>query len=155
MAEKIGLDMKFYRMASGTWASPVYALVDKIRTVTLNLERAEADVSSRGSVWRKRRSGLIDASVDAELIYDPADTSVIALEAAFTGGTNEVIAVADGAIGTAGTVASGGTAGSKFLKTETQVFTHTRAEPLEEGVTLALNFKPTAGSNTPVFVTVA
>ncbi len=59
---------------SGTTATPVWEIEDKIKDETLNMETALSDVSTRASKGFRLQVGtLSDAGVDASLLYLAAD----------------------------------------------------------------------------------
>lgn len=68
MGTKLGLHARMY-YNSGTYAVPVWVDTSPIiRDATLNLEKGDADTSTRGSEWRRHAGTLKDASVDAEML---------------------------------------------------------------------------------------
>lgn len=148
MASRTGNKHKLYYLTSGTWGSPTtWTEITKAKNVRLNGESAEADVSDRGSTWRKRKKGLRDGGVDTTLNYDPANTPCMDMQALWLAddGSTEIFAVADGDITVNGT---------RYFKFEGEVFTFGRDEPLEEAVTIEMAIRPTDSSNIPLFVTV-
>ena len=50
MAKKIGLEAKLYRN-TGTYESPSWSEMTNVRDLTLNVEKGEADVTTRGATW--------------------------------------------------------------------------------------------------------
>jgi hypothetical protein len=142
---KIGLEMKLYRN-TGTYESPTWTEMTNVRDVTLNLEKGEADVTTRGSGgFRATKGTLKDASLEFESVYDPDDADYVALETAYFNDTALDVAVADGDIAVSGT---------KYIRAEMEVFSFSRSEPLEEGVTVSVSMKPTYSAHPPAQVTV-
>jgi hypothetical protein len=141
---KLGLDAKAYRN-SGTYAAPAWSEMTDAQEVTLNLEGAEAEVPRRGSVWRKRLLGLLDGSVEFQVLYDGADGDFQAIRDAFLGREVIDLAFADGDIATAGT---------QYLRSEWYVTSFTRNEPLEEALTYSVTVRPAESENDPEWVTV-
>lgn len=143
MSTRIGLEMKLYRN-TGNYSTPTWSEVTKAKDVTVTNEAAQADVSDRGSVWRKRRKGLRDLTFEFQLNYDPADSNVTGIEAAYTAtvlaNSTVDMAAADGAIATNGT---------KYWRAEMEIFTFTRSEPLEEAVVYDVTAMPTDSTNIP------
>ncbi len=79
----LGIDAKLY-LGGGTWASPTWAAITTAKEVTINLEAAEADATTRGGGgWRETVSGLKDATLEFEMLYDRADTQMDTLRTAF------------------------------------------------------------------------
>lgn len=150
MATKIGLEMKLYRNNGGTWATPTWQEITKTKDLSLNVDISEADVSDRGSFWRKIRGALISAAIEFGLNYDPANTHVTALQTASIASTltnrTVLIAVADGDIATSGTL---------YWKFDSEIFNFSRDEGLESGVMVNVTMKPTESANVPTIVTVA
>ena len=108
-----------------------------VRDVTLNIEKAEADVSSRGSAWAAVRGSLKKASIDLQILADRDDAGYQALRDAFFG--NEPIALyfvddADGGEG---------------LDADFEVMGWNRGEPLEGSPTIDVSVKPTRSTRIP------
>ena len=136
MGDKIGLDCKLYRAAALNGTAPSAASwneITKAREVNTNLEAAEADVSSRANnTWRATRPTLKDATLEFELLWDPADTQVEAIRDAYLNGTQLALAAMDGDI----TVS-----GSEGFVADYYITSFQRGEPLEEGVTVSVTAK--------------
>lgn len=141
----IGLECKLYRN-TGSYGSPTWTECTSVKDVTLNLEKGEADVSSRGSGgWRDRKGTLKDASVDIGIIWAAAATDIAAMLNGFLNGTAIEFAVASGAIADSGT---------EYFRCTYEVFKFTKEEPLEDAVTHSVSLKKTTSANAPTFVTV-
>jgi Phage tail tube protein len=141
---KVGLDMFAYHN-TGTYAAPIWAPIDICRDVTLDMTKGEADLSLRGSKWRRRRGTLKEGSISMELLYSPGNASYDAIADAFTNDTIMDIALADGLITTPGT---------NYFRADVEVFGFTRNEPLEDAVTVSSTMNVAASVNEPTFVTV-
>ena len=77
MSEVIGLEAKLYYDASGMSETPTWTELTNVKDVTLNLEKADADVTTRASGgWRLRRGTLKDARVEWEMQWDVFPTHV-------------------------------------------------------------------------------
>jgi hypothetical protein len=139
MAEKSGFSGIFARN-TGTYGTPTWTTVTIVRDLTITLEAAEADVSSRGSRFKRYIATLIEFGVELEFIYDPANASYVAMLAAAIANPPTTIefAVADGTIATSGT---------QYVRFHAQVFGMGRSEPLEDGMTNSCMLKPTPNSN--------
>jgi len=143
---KIGADCKAY-YNTGTWVSPSWSEIALSRDLTLNMQRAEADVSNRaGGGFKQFLAALLDAGLEAELVWDPSNTPFSAMLDAFLNNTIIELAIADGDIETVGT---------EYLHADFVVTQFNRAEPLEGGVVANVTLKVAYSSNTPEWGTVA
>jgi hypothetical protein len=146
MSVKLGLDAKLYRNSS-VYSTPTWAELTNAKDVTLNLEKGEADVTTRATNgWRATVGTLKDGSVEFEMVWDTQDAGFTAIKDAFFNGTPIDMAVMDGDI-----TASG----SQGLRAEFSVISFTRNEPLEEAITVSVTLKPTYSANAPTWMTVA
>lgn len=140
MSFKLGLDCKLYEN-EGTWASPTWTERSNVRDLTLNLEKGEADLTTRANNgWRATVGTIKDASLEFDIVWDTEDAFFTALKDAYLNGTNIDLAAMDGAIATSG---------SQGLRAEWQVTSFSRSEPLEEGVTVSVTLKPAYSDNAP------
>lgn len=128
-----GLDCVLYYNA-GTWGVPIWTEVTIARDVTLSRTKGEADVSNRGSRFKKRKSTLIDAGVTTEFVWDTENTQFQAFQEAFDDGTPIECLVLDGPVSTVG---------SQGLRASMDVFKFDRSEPLEGAVMASIELKPT------------
>lgn len=138
MSKQVGLDMKLFR-ATG---SPAWAEVENVRDLSSPDAFGEADVSIRGKAIKLTEPTLRDIAIDWEMIYDETDADFTAIRTAYTGKTLISLALADGAIGTSATVASGGTAGVKYITLKCKILKFERQEPLEGPNTYSVTAKP-------------
>ena len=105
MAAQIGNAYKAYR-ATAALASVVAATVDamtwnlvsNVKDVTTNLEASEADATTRGSTFRQYIAGMLDGSVEFEMIADSADADFTALQSAFFAKTTVPMAFMNGGL---------------------------------------------------------
>ena len=73
MAIVLGLDCKLYVGTAGTKATTE---MQDVKNVTLNLDKGEADVTTRGNNgWRAYVGTLKDASLEFDLLYNDANGS--------------------------------------------------------------------------------
>ena len=144
MGKKIGLEAKLYRN-TGTYESPSWAEMTNVRDLTLNVEKGEADVTTRGATWRLTRATLKDAGVEFEMLWDTADAAFTAIQQAFFNGTSLELAIMDGDVAAAG---------SQGLRATFEVMNFSRSEPLEEAMTVSVTVKPTSADNAPEWLTV-
>lgn len=134
MTIRYGLDAYAYRN-TGTYGTPVWtSLNNLLRDVTLNADRSEADVSSRGSGLQCTAGVMRLFSIDAELLYDPDDTGFQALLDSFNGSAGSTIEMLwlDRATAT----------GAEGLRAHMSILKFTKAEPLQGAQMVSANFKP-------------
>ena len=140
MAQVLGLDAKLWiaePIADGSAGS--YSEVTNVRNVSLSLETAEADVTTRSNNgWRATTPTLKDASVEFEMIYDTDDTVGFAkVQAAFLNDTDLWVKVLDGG--------ANDTAGDGLVA-KCRVTNFSINQSLEEAVTASVSLKPTYGT---------
>lgn len=112
----------------------VGSAVTRVKDVTLQLEAAERDATTRASEgWEDRRAGLKRWGASFDMVVDSADSVFSSMQTAFKNGTSLSVTVADGL----GHSVAGNCSITNF----------TRNEPLGEtitaSVTLVGNGKPT------------
>jgi hypothetical protein len=140
MATRLGLDCKLYRNA-GSYSSPDWREVGNVRDVTLNLEKGEADVTTRANNgWRAIAGTLKDGTVEFEMVWDTSDANFTALQSAYFGNTQVEMAVMDGNINTIG---------SQGLRATFEVMNFSRNEALEEAVTVSVTLRVARATNPP------
>ena len=146
MAIKLGMEAKLYRN-SGTFGTPTWAELTNVKDVTLNLEKGEADVTTRANNgWKATAATLKDASVEFEMVWDTTDTGFTAIQQAYFNNTPIELAVMDGPIATAG---------SQGLRATMQVNNFSREEKLEDAIMVKVTCKPTYAANAPTWMTAA
>src|SRR6185295_5702248 len=126
---------------SGTFASPTFAVVNA-RDVKLGLTWGEGDVSNRGSKLALKEPTLQVRELVFDMVADETDTTFVAIRAAGLARTPIELAMANGPIGTLGTVASGGTVNVVMSRCSYKVFGIERGEPLEGSPTVSITLKP-------------
>jgi hypothetical protein len=141
MGVKLGLEAKLYFCAAGIGGTPVWTLVTNIKDLTLNIDKGEAEVSTRGGGgWKATIGTLKDASIEWEMVWDTADAGFEAMRSAFFGGTLLGLAVMDGPVAEAG---------SEGLWADCAILKFDRDEALEEAVKVSVTAKPTYSANPP------
>ena len=119
-------------------------LITNVRDLKLNMDKNEADVSTRATGgWKATLDGLKDASVEWEAIWDSTDAALAAILSAFLNNTTLIFQIMDGPYGTTGSQGLTGT----FTVTKFE-----REEPLTEGMKVSIQIKPAYGS-TPAWYT--
>ena len=123
MAYKLGMDAVLKYGTAGTTANTALA---SVRNVTLNLEKGEADVTTRGNGgWKATVATLKDASVEFEMVWDTADAGFTAIKNSYFNNTAISLLILDAATGGQG------------LDADFMVTKFTREEPLDEAIVAA------------------
>ncbi len=144
MATRLGMDAKLYRN-TGTYAAPTWVEVSNVKDVTLNLEKGEADVTTRANNgWRATVGTLKDASIEFQMVWDTVDAGFDAIRQAFFNNTTIEFAVMDGDITDPD---------SEGLRATFDIFNFTRNEALEEAILVDVSIKPTYADNAPEWIT--
>jgi hypothetical protein len=121
---------KFY-----AWMNGAYQLLTNVRDVTLTMESAEADVTTRGNDgWRANVATLKEATIEFEMIWDnePTTTNGFACWEFSTNFLQNIpmdIKVLD--------------ENEHGLTATCSILTCTRSEALEEPMKLSIKMKPT------------
>jgi predicted secreted protein len=117
--------------STATWNA-----VDNIRDLTLNLDKGEADMKTRGSGgWDQTKTTFKSATVEFEMLWKPSDQAFAAIRDAYLADTEIAFAAMDGDINASG---------SQGLASNFEVSTFSRSEPLEEGVKVSVTLKPSS-----------
>ena len=144
MATRLGMDAKLYRN-SGSYATPTWEEIGNGKDVTLNLEKGEADVTTRANNgWRATVGTLKDASIEFQMVWDTLDSDFDAIRQAFFNNTPIEFAVMDGVITDPD---------SEGLRATFDIFNFTRNEALEEAILVDVTIKPTYADNAPEWMT--
>jgi hypothetical protein len=154
VTQPTGINHKLFRN-TGTYASATWNEIVSTRDITVTDNFAEADVSRRGAALRQTEPTLREISIDFEMVWDTADEDFAALFTAYAAKTLIELAYADGAIGTAGTVASGGTVDVQGFRVSCKIVKWERSLPLEGAATVAITAKPCYSTNAPALLTIA
>lgn len=114
----LGINAKGYLLANGTrssWGNATAGIcigtapgnlteMSKLTDVTMNLEKNEVDVSTRGNNgWEAILSALRKASCELKFVYDTSDTTQQTILSAWLTDANVALALLDGASSTTGT----------------------------------------------------
>jgi predicted secreted protein len=143
MSTRLGMDAKLYRN-TGSFGSPTWTEVTNVKDLTLNLEKGEADVTTRANGgWRATVGTLKDASIEFQMVWDTTDASFAALQQAFFGNTNIEFAIMDGDMADST---------SEGLRATFDIFNFTRNEALEEAIMVDVTIKPTYAANAPQWI---
>jgi predicted secreted protein len=143
MSTRLGMDAKLYRN-TGSFGSPTWTEVTNVKDLTLNLEKGEADVTTRANGgWRATVGTLKDASIEFQMVWDTADAGFSAMQQAFFSNTPIEFAVMDGDINDPS---------SEGIRATFDIFSFTRNEALEEAIMVDVTIKPTYAANAPQWI---
>lgn len=146
MGIKLGMEARLYRN-TGTYAAPTWVEVANVKDLTLNLEKGEADVTTRANLgWRATVGTLKDGSIEFEMIWDASDAGFTAIQQAFFTNTPIEFAVMDAPIAQTG---------AQGLRASFSITKFSRSEPLEEAISVSVTAKPTYADHAPEWMTVA
>jgi TP901-1 family phage major tail protein len=146
MGMRLGMEAKLYRN-TGTYAVPVWAEIANVKDVTLNLEKGEADVTTRANKgWRAKVGTLKEGSIEFEMVWDTGDPGFEAVKDAYFDDEPIELAVLDGDVTTSGT---------QGLRALFSVTSFSRKEPLEEAMSVAVAMKVTYSAHPPEWMDVA
>ena len=146
MSVKLGMDAKLYFCAAGIGGTPTWTLLGNVKNVTLNLQKGEADVTTRANAgWKATAGTLKEGSIEFEMVWDTSDAGFTAIQTAYFNNTLIGLAAMDGAIATNG---------SQGLWADCMITDFSRDEPLEEAITVKVTAKPTYSANAPIWKTV-
>ena len=136
---KTGFDGKLY-YNTGTDGSPTWVEIDVSRDVSSPNSAGEADVSDRRSKFEMKCPTLLSLETSVTTTYVRGDTALAALRTHFLNRTAVQVAVMDGDIATSG---------SEGYKYYAHVFSNDFDQPLKDGMTVSLTFKPTISVDEP------
>ena len=137
----LGYQAKAYINTATTGTTPSWTEISIIRNVTLNLEKGEADVTTRGAKgWKEVLPTLKEATIDTELVWDADDTLFAKLLDAFLNDTNLEFLFLDGEVTAQG---------SQGLRAVCGIFKFSRDEQLDGALIANVSLKPTYGAVKP------
>ena len=143
MAFRIGIDGVLQYKVGGQDAAGSWLELTNTRDLTLNLEHAEADVTTRGSQgWRLTEPTLKDASIEWEMVWDPGDAGFVAIKDAW---------LAKELLGLAALDSDDGSG----VRGDFKIISFSRSEPLEDAMTVSVTAKPAYSANPPQWVDAA
>ncbi len=142
MAIFLGMDCKIYRN-TGTYNVPVWNEVGNVRDVTLNLETATADATTRmNNGWRATVATLKDGSVEFEMLWDPTDGDFAAFFAVWMfNGVLDCLILDENVV----------VNGAQGLRADFAITNFTRSEPLEDITKAQVKMQPGVSTNAPVW----
>ena len=137
----LGYQAKAYINDAADSATPKWTEIDIIRNVTLNLEKGEADVTTRGANgWKEVLPTLKEATIESELVWDTDAELFQKLLKSFLEDTSLEFLFLDGPVETKG---------SQGLRAVCGVFKFSRDEQLDGALIASVSFKPTYGNVKP------
>jgi len=153
MAKVLGHEAKLYRQTTGTRATwpasgsaPDLSEITNVKDLTLNFEKGEADLTTRGNNgWVATAGTLKNASVDFDMVWDNDDAAFNAIQEAYFNNTSIAFAVFSGASDVVGV---------KGLWADCEVMNFSVNEPLTDALTVSVTLKPAYSSVAPEWVTV-
>ncbi len=141
MSVRLGLDAKLYYGAAGSSANTE---ITNVKDLTLNLEKAEADVTTRGNNgWRATVGTLKDASIEFQMVWDTNDSGFAAIRQSFFSNTPLTFRIMSG---------PSSDSSSEGLLATCAVLSFTRNEALEEAITVDVTIKPTYAAEAPAWI---
>ncbi len=147
MAIRLGMNAKLYRNSSTS--SLDWNEFKNVKDLTLNLEKSEADVTTRGNDgWRATVGALKDASIEFQMVWDTADDDFTAIKDAWFNDTSIEFAVMDGPM-----EAPIGGQPSQGLRAHCAVINFSRSEALEDAIMVDVSIKPTYATQAPQWIT--
>ena len=145
MSIRLGLEARLYFKPSMADPGP-WVEMGNVKDLTLNLEKGEADVTTRANAgWRAMVGTLKEGSVEWSSVWDTEDPGFTAIKNAYFGNTPIALAVMDGPVDASG---------SKGLQADMSVISFSRSEPLEEALEVQITLKPTYSTVAPEWVEV-
>lgn len=142
-AIRLGKDACMYHN-TGSYASPTWDIIDNVRDVTMNLEKAEADASIRGfGGWEAVAFTLKKATFEWQMNHDTADTDWTMIRDAWLNDTAKELLVLDRATGS----------GAQGLRVTVAFGKFSKGEPLAGVQTTDVMAKPTIAANAPAWYT--
>jgi hypothetical protein len=160
----VGLDMdSYYNSATPGGNTQTWVLMNNIKDLKRGSSMAEADLSVRDSSaganakLALKEPGLMEKTIEFDITTDESDAVYAYLRTAYETRAPVELALANGPIGTAGTVASGGTVNCVYLRIVLKIFGFDEDEPNEGGTFTHVTLKPCkqTQTNRPTRVTVA
>jgi len=143
---------------AAAYAAPTFVIRTNIRDVTINNELATADITTRaGGGYRQVAATLAEASIDFQIVYEPADAFFTNLKNSFENRYPMDIVFADGLVGSdlSSTVGSPlGTAGVIYFRSEFVITNFSINVGLEEAMTVDVSLQSGFSDNAPGFLVI-
>jgi len=143
MGAKTGLDAVLKYKTGGISGGGSWIILTNCKDVTLNLEKSEADASSRASRWKRIKAGMKDASIEWEMVWDTNDAGFTAIKNAYFDDAIIGLQALDG--GEDGESGEG-------LQADFEVLNFTRNEPLGDAITVSVSVKIAYSNDPPSWI---
>lgn len=140
MAIKLGMDAKLFYKTGGQAGGGAWTEMTNVRDVTTNLEKGEADVTTRANAgWRATAPTLKEGTIEWEMVWDTADAGFTAVKDSYLNNTAIGLQILDGA-------------GGQGLQGDFAITNFSRSEPLEEAITVSVTAKVTYSDTPPTWI---
>lgn len=140
MGFKLGMNAIINYCAAGSGGSPSWSELENVKDVTLNVEKAEADVTTRGNNgWRAVVGTLKEGTVEFQMVWDTGNAGFTAIKDSFLENTVIGLQVLDEEDG-------------EGLQGDFMITNFSRTEPLEEAIMVSVTAKLTYSATAPVWV---
>ncbi len=140
MGFKLGMEAVLNYKVDGQGAGGAWTELTNVRDVTLNLEAAEADLTTRGNQgWRANVATLKSATIEFEMVWDTADAGFTAIRNAYLNNAIIGFQVLDDT-------------GGEGLQADFMISSFSRSEPLEEGITVSVSAKVAYSATPPSWI---
>ena len=139
---KLGMEGRLY-INDGSYEVPTWTQMGNAKDVTINLEKGDADVTTRdNNGWRASVGTLKDGGIEFDALWLSKHLGFRRIKRAYFRGTPIEIAAMDGDISKPGV---------EGLRATVAVMNLSRAEPLEEGISASVSMKPTVSDHAPIW----
>lgn len=159
MSLLIGVNAKLYylddaRVSWGTETADGVALgvapegleeIDIVKDITVPVEKEKADVTTRRSKWKATKGTIRGITIDIQMVYDPADAGLLALQEAFLTDTTIPLAILDGEAEVVGT---------RGLWADFEVTKMEKGEALADAQMVTFGVEPAYGTVPPEWIEV-
>ena len=137
MGYQVGREFKAYYDATGV-ETPTWLEMTDVEDVTEENSKNTATVKNRASKYEKALAGQHTMSGTIKQTYDKASTAQLALLSAYEGDSVFGLAIADGAIDTAGTIS---------LQLDALITSYQRSQGVDDVSVLETSFVPHANGS--------
>lgn len=136
MSIVLGFNAKLFRGEAGSQAS---ILMTNVRDLTLNIEKGEADITTRASNgWRSTIGTLKSGTLEFQMNYDTQDEDYNAVKNAFINDKNIAFFISDGE--------------GNGLDADFSITAFNEEQPSEDVIKISVTAKPATVSRAPQFV---
>lgn len=137
MSCPLSMNAKIYYKIGGVAAGGSWVELDKVRNVTVNMERTEADATDRSSGgWTQSVGTLNSLTIEMEMIWKPDDTGFDVIKNAYLDNVTIGIRALDQVNG-------------EGPEADMIVLTFPRAEEIEDKMVVNATLKPTCSDTPP------